>query len=232
MELSEETIDELRALAGVALIHEDLHQALQEICQIAARAVTNADGASLTAFNTAGPEAVAASSDWAQQLDEMQYVEREGPCIDAARSGLMFRVRDAGAESRWPSYMPRAREAGARSVISIPMTVEGKTIGALNVYSREPDVFGPEEVSLGEIIAGHASLASQIAATLHGHKDLAQQLRTAMASRAPIEQAKGIIMATVGCDPDTAFKRLVQQSQHENRKLREVAEELVQMKSR
>jgi AmiR/NasT family two-component response regulator len=48
-----------------------------------------------------------------------------------------------------------------------------------------------------------------------------------MDSRAAIEQAKGIIMATTGCGPDEAFQLLVRQSQHENRKLRELAEELV-----
>jgi AmiR/NasT family two-component response regulator len=52
-------------------------------------------------------------------------------------------------------------------------------------------------------------------------------LRTAMASRSTIEQAKGIIMATTRCSPDEAFRVLVGQSQHQNRKLREVARDLV-----
>jgi transcriptional regulator with GAF, ATPase, and Fis domain len=144
----------------------------------------------------------------------------------------MFRVRDSGAEPRWPSYMPRARDHGAVSMVSIPMTVEAKVIGALNIYSRQVDAFTAEAVSIAEIIAGHASLATQVTATLHGHRDLADQLRSAMASRATIEQAKGIIMAAVGCGPDAAFDRLVQQSQHENRKLRELAEELVSRQAR
>lgn len=52
-------------------------------------------------------------------------------------------------------------------------------------------------------------------------------LREAMASRAIIEQAKGIVMASARCDADHAFELLVQQSQHENRKLRDVAAEVV-----
>lgn len=56
-------------------------------------------------------------------------------------------------------------------------------------------------------------------------------LRAAMASRATIEQAKGIVMGSVGCDADHAFQLLVQQSQHENRKLRDVAAELVARQS-
>jgi AmiR/NasT family two-component response regulator len=52
-------------------------------------------------------------------------------------------------------------------------------------------------------------------------------LRAAMHSRAVIEQAKGIIMGATGCDAEAAFDLLRQQSQHLNRKLRDVAEEVV-----
>ena len=48
-----------------------------------------------------------------------------------------------------------------------------------------------------------------------------------MQSRSEIEQAKGIIMAAMGCDADAAFDTLVRQSQHENRKLRDIAAEIV-----
>jgi AmiR/NasT family two-component response regulator len=53
-----------------------------------------------------------------------------------------------------------------------------------------------------------------------------------MASRAVIEQAKGVLMAAMGCTPDAAFDLLRQQSQTENRKLRVVAEEIVARQSR
>jgi len=49
------------------------------------------------------------------------------------------------------------------------------------------------------------------------------QLRTALTSRAEIEQAKGVLMAVHGCDEDEAFAMLVQQSQADNIKLRKVA---------
>jgi AmiR/NasT family two-component response regulator len=52
-------------------------------------------------------------------------------------------------------------------------------------------------------------------------------LAQAMLSRATIEQAKGIIIATSGCTEDEAMKLLVQQSQHQNVKVREIAREIV-----
>jgi GAF domain-containing protein len=115
-------------------------------------------------FSSSGPTVVAASSEWAEQPDEMQHVEHEGPCIDAARTGILFRVCDMRSEPRLPSYTPRACGHGALSVLSLPMTVEVKTIGALGVYSRQVDAFASEDVSVAEVLAGHASLAAQVAA--------------------------------------------------------------------
>jgi hypothetical protein len=107
------------------------------------------------------------------------------------------------------------------------MMGEGRVIGALNLYSPKPDAFGSDDVTVGLIVAGHAGLASQVAASLFHHRDLAHHLGEAMRSRATIEQAKGILMGARRCGPDEAFEILVNLSQTSHRKLREVAEALV-----
>jgi GAF domain-containing protein len=228
MTISEDALRELTALAGVVLAQEDLPSALNEICRIAVRAVPGAEGSSLTMFGDQGPDAVAASDQWAKTLDETQYIEHEGPCLDAARTGQLFRVRDLKDELRWPTYGPRAVELGARSLISIPLTMESKLLGALNLYAREPNSFDAEGVSVAEIIAGHAGLASQVAATLFRHKELGEGLMQAMHSRATIEQAKGILMSRHKITADAAFDRLRTASSHRNVKLRALAEEVVE----
>jgi AmiR/NasT family two-component response regulator len=53
-----------------------------------------------------------------------------------------------------------------------------------------------------------------------------------MQSRAEIEQAKGILMATAGLSADAAFEQLVKQSQHENVKVRDLAAEIVRRSQR
>ena len=50
-----------------------------------------------------------------------------------------------------------------------------------------------------------------------------EQLRAAMASRAVIEQAKGILMLLTGCRDQTAFDLLGHISSHTHRKVRDVA---------
>ena len=226
MSLSDEAVEALTALAAVALTQVDLNAALVEICRIATRAVPGAEGASITTFPQGRPGALG-DDKWACTLDELQYEEQEGPCLDGFRTGNAFRIRDLETETRWPSYVPRAVEHGARSMMSMPMTAEGNVIGALNVYARVPDAFTAESASVADIVAAHAGLASQVSAAYFGHRTLAEQLSEAMSSRAAIEQAKGILMATSGCTPDEAFHALRQMSQSSHRKLRDVAEELV-----
>ena len=48
-------------------------------------------------------------------------------------------------------------------------------------------------------------------------------MAAALATRDLIGQAKGIIMASLGCSPDDAFALLVKQSQAENRKIVDIA---------
>ena len=130
-------------------------------------------------------------------------------------------------DTRWPFYGGRAVETGARSMVSLPMSSEGRVVGALNVYSRQPDGFTVEEVALAELLAAQAGIGMQVAASFFQHRDLAAQMQQALASRARIEQAKGILMGARGCTEDEAFALLVELSQTSNRKLRDVAEALV-----
>jgi len=226
--IPEESVRELTALSALPLSQEDVAGTLRQMCRITVRALPPVDGATFTSFSERGPGAVAASDEWSQTLDELQYREHEGPCLDAARTGLVFRVRDLASDSRWPTYAPHAAEHGARSMVSLPLTVEGKILGALNIYSREPDAFSSEAVSVAEIIAAHASLAMHVATALHQHRTLGEGLREAMSSRAVIEQAKGILMAQRKATAEAAFDLLREASQQRNVKLRLVAQEVVE----
>ena len=226
--MTDEAATALITLTGLVLEQQDLSSTLDEIARVAVRAVGPAAGASVSSYVDGRPTAVAFSDEWSKSLDEMQYEEHEGPCLDCARTGNVFRVRDLAEEPRWPHYAPRAVAHGARSSLSMPMASEGKIIGALNIYSRTPDAFSSEDASVAELVEAHAGLAVQVATAFFGHRDLAEQTRQAMASRATIEQAKGILMAERRCTPDDAFAILVELSQATNRKLRDVASALVE----
>jgi GAF domain-containing protein len=227
MELSEDQLRELTALTGVVLSQDDLVSTLQEITRISKRLVPGTDGVSITTFQNGRPVAVAVSDPWAGELDELQFDEREGPCLDATRTGNVFRVRDLDADTRWPAYTERAAAQGARSVVSIPLHAEGANFGAMNLYSRATDAFTGDAVALAQILADQAGHASQVASAYFRHRELAEQLREAMRSRAVIDQAIGVLMAQRKVTADAAFALLRDISQHLNVKLRLVAHEVV-----
>ena len=68
--------------------------------------------------------------------------------------------------------------------------------------------------------------------TLEACHRLIAQLQEAVATRDVIGQAKGILMATESISADEAFAILSRASQRENRKLRDVAAEIVTNTSR
>lgn len=227
MTLTHETALELARLAGLVLTEPDLDTALVAVTRVAVAAVEPCDGASLTMRSRGVPNAPAASDEWAIELDKLQFVEQEGPCLDCLREGSVMRVRDLTTDGRFPNYGPKAAERGALSALSLPLVADGRTVGALNLYSRRSDAFSSEVVAVGELLAAHASLAISAATAYFSSRRLADQMRQALESRAVIEQAKGVLMALQGGTADEAFDALVSRSQRSNRKLRDVAQALV-----
>jgi response regulator NasT len=100
--------------------------------------------------------------------------------------------------------------------------VRAPLLRALEVFRVE--VPGDADVELVTEVATHALEVDELARALA--TELAQ-VREAMASRATIEQAKGIVMAGRRCTAEEGFATLVELSQHSNRKLRDVAADLV-----
>jgi hypothetical protein len=107
--------------------------------------------------------------------------------------------------------------------------VDGRPRGALNLYSDETvDAFSTEEVRKQALaFAERASIALTLAIRYNEQYDTSRQLEQALSSRALIDQAIGIVMAEQRCDARTAFDVLRQHSQNHNRKLRDVAEQLI-----
>jgi GAF domain-containing protein len=221
----------LDALAGLARhVFEDgvgLDDILRNVCRITIDVVGGADASVTLVTESAPPKTVGAIGALSIAADEEQYKAGRGPCLDAARANQLVVVGDLAEDDRWPAG-PEMAKVGARSSLSLPLPVQGETIGALNVYALEPHAFDESAALIGMEFAAYAAVAVANAVSFSTAAEAARNLQLAMEHRAVIEQAKGILIATNGFDADTAFRLLVQQSQYENRKLREIATELVQ----
>jgi GAF domain-containing protein len=162
----------------------------------------------------------AASTELARQVDAAMEETGQGPCLDAIRIQRTLRVPDLRLDTRWPRFAERAGELGVRSLLSLQLYVRGETLGALNLYSREPGAFTDESEDIGLLYATHAALAY---AAVHQIENLG----IAIERRASIGTAIGILMHRYGLSSDRAFQVLVRFSQSSNRKLAEVAAEIV-----
>jgi GAF domain-containing protein len=215
------------SLAGVVLAHRELPDVLTEITGIARRAMPSVDAASITLIRGEQPFTAAYDGQMALDADELQYERGYGPCMDAGRAGQMLLVDDMRSEQRWPNYAQHAAAHGVLSSLSVPLPFQGATIGALNTYAGRSRVVDDHDVELAEEIAGWVALAIGNAEAASRTSEDLTHLRTAMMSRAFIEQAKGILMERHKIKEDEAFTILTHTSQRTNTKLRDVAAELV-----
>jgi transcriptional regulator with GAF, ATPase, and Fis domain len=173
------------------------------------------------------PYTAAATDELTLRLDERQYGDGRGPCLEALSTGVPVLVTDMVAESRWAPYPSHAAELGARSSMSYPLINGEQVIGALNMYAFErlaPDVgLQARAAQLADRAAGALAVGLRIA---EEHTENAN-LRVALTSRSVIDQAIGILVAQQHCSLEEAFALLRQASQGRNIKLRDVAAQIV-----
>jgi GAF domain-containing protein len=214
-------------LAAVAMAGRPLADVLGEITTIARRAMPGSESVSITLVRGDHPFTAAHDGQMALDADELQYERDYGPCVDAGRSGQVFLIDDMRTEDRWPDYARHAAEQGVGSSLSVPLPFQSATLGALNNYSTRAHAFGDEDVELATMIAPWVAYAVNHASEAASAADETANMLAAMATRAGIEQAKGILMERHRLTPDQAFTLLTKASQRTGLKLRAVAEELV-----
>jgi GAF domain-containing protein len=219
--------ESLLELATIVYSGETLQSVLERVTQVAKRSLPGADEVSVTLIRDEKPFTAAFTGQLALDADEMQYERGYGPCMDAGRAGIVLRIEDMRREERWPDYAAAVRARGVLSSLSVPLPIQDRYIGALNIYSRLPEAFGDSAIDAGRLIASYAAVAVHNAQTFTQASALAADLAKAMESRAVIEQAKGIVMHEQRCSADDAFALLTKVSQQANIKLRDIAAEMV-----
>ena len=185
------------------------------------------EAASVTLIREDKPFTAAYDGQMALDADELQYERGYGPCVDAGRAGQVFLIDDMRTDQHWPDYAQNVAAHGVLSSLSVPLPFQGVTIGALDTYASQPNVFDDTDIELAQEVAAWIAVAVGNAEAAARTSDDFTQLRTVMMSRAYIEQAKGILMERHKITEDEACTMLTHVSQRTNTKLRDVAEELV-----
>ncbi len=210
------------------IVHGDvpLDTILQRIAEQARQLIPELTEVSVTLIDNGRPRTVVFTGTLASYLDERQYEAGFGPCTDAAISGNTIIVDTADSTSPYAGFGTIAARHGIRHVVSVGLPIPQRTVGALNMYSDTEGPISADSVGLAEAFAIYAGVAVANAALYQATASQAEDMLSAMRSRAVIEQAKGIIIAQRHCSPEEAFAVLARTSQTENVKLRDLAVQL------
>jgi GAF domain-containing protein len=197
------------------------------VAELATSAFRACDAASITVVEDGHAHTATATHEDALAIDEMQYEADDGPCLTAIRTLKTIRVDSFADDGRWEDVAGAALGRGKHSSLSLPLVIDARAFGALNLYSSLQSAFTEAEEEAGKLFAAPAAVAIAGATSLTQATTLARNLALALEHRDIIGQAKGILMATNGVSADEAFAMLTSASQRENRKLYAIAEEIV-----
>jgi GAF domain-containing protein len=221
----------VREFTGAILNPFDLDDLLHRLMGHATE-VMSAAGAGIMLAEEDGDLAFVAASDQRVVDVELHQAQMgQGACHEAFAINEIVRVDDIANEGRWPEYAELAESLGLRAVLGVPLNAFGETIGVINIYRDRPTAWSDEDIGAAQILASMGAGYILNANQLKAQHTLSEQLHAAIDSRDLIGQAKGIIMAQEQIDSDAAFEVLRQRSQDDNRKLRDIAEDVVREQS-
>jgi GAF domain-containing protein len=223
----------LSALARFQVTQTTVGETLHRIAEITVEAIGPAAFAGITMLGDDGRPTTAVYTDTlSPEIDEAQYRDGTGPCLDAWREKRVVRVDHPDAVvDRYPGFAAACIDHGVLSSLSLPIIGGDVSMGALNLFAHQPRAFDADAEAVGADLAGAAGAVLANVSAYRTAVELGQQLSEAMRSRAVIEQAKGMLMArSPELSPDDAFELLRRASQRENVKLRDIAQRIVDRK--
>lgn len=118
--------------------------------------------AGITVVERGAPVLVVGTSLLGRQLEQVQWDLGQGPGLEAMRQLQVFNVACLATARSWPDFVASALGRGVRSMLSVPVILRGRALGALDFYSDHPGAFeDAERVTLhfaGEVAAALSAL--------------------------------------------------------------------------
>lgn len=120
---------------------------------------------------------VAASDDILLRVEGLQQEFGEGPCITAYQTGKQVLIPDLGTDQQFPKFSPAAYAGGLGAVFAFPMAVEGRRLGAMDVYRRDPGPLAVEDTAACQVLADVATSYVYSARVHAGERQAVERFR-------------------------------------------------------
>ena len=198
----------------------------EAVTRLALERVPAARAASITTVRHDRFTTAASTDEVARRADAIQYEVGSGPCVDAIVDQTVYQPKDLARDDRWPEFGRRVvAELGLHSMLSFRMKLEAAgVIAGLNFYGEGPDAFDDHDLAEGLLLTTHAAQAVSAAHL----RDRVENLERALSSNRDIGTAIGVLIAQHKLTRDQAFDLLRIASQNTNRKLHDVALDVIE----
>ncbi|GGQ71509.1 GAF domain-containing protein [Couchioplanes azureus] len=204
--------DALVALAETPDHASGVEERLTAIAALAADRIAAADYASITTLQGHEYTAVATTSDVARAVDEAQFADRAGPCLQALETGEPVGVPDIAATMHWPGFHEVAPALGLRASVSVPLyTGRGTPIAVLNLYGRDDAAMQPLIAAVAELYATSRGLDLDAAGppvSDPGAEELLTGYASALSIRATIRLAVDVLAGCTRSSTEDAYTDL------------------------
>jgi GAF domain-containing protein len=215
-------------LADTMVADFDVVEFLHRLSERCVELLDCAEAGLLLADAAGALRVMASSSERSDALDLLQSQNEEGPCFECYQRGRPVFSSDLQADGgRWPAFAPMAVQKGFCSVQAVPMRVRGETVGALNLFRAGTGRLADRDMPLAQGMADIAAIALLQERAVRESRGVVQQLQGALSSRVVIEQAKGVLAERAHIGVDAAFARMRAHARDHNRRLSDVAHELI-----
>lgn len=224
--------ESLVQLHDVLVGAESVMEFLSGLSKLAATVVSEAAGdaieCAITVKARRKPSTAAGSSERAVELDQLEQAIGDGPCIRALREMSPVIIDDVTTDSRWSELNRKFAEKNIYSSLGVPLEITSDASAALNFFASKPGAFTQDvyDKALGFTESARSTLL--LAVRMGAVQSRADDLEAAMQSRTAINLACGVIMGQNRCSQTEAMEILTKVSSNRNRKLRDVATELVE----
>lgn len=222
-----QVLDAVVSLVDSLLDDFDVVDLLTDLTEHCARLLAVTSAGLLLAGPTRQLHLMAATSDRTQDVELFQLQSEEGPCLDCYATGRPVSVADLRAEEhRWPRFVAVAVEAGFASVHAVPMRAAGMVLGSLGLFGTTSGDLDPADLTVGQTLA-HVATVAIMQEHAPTQEAILPRLRSALASRVVVEQAKGFLRASMRISLDEAFTALRRYARTHDEHLTEAARRLV-----
>jgi GAF domain-containing protein len=221
--LAERMADVARLLSS----EESSDEALRRLTDLGVELIPGVTAAAVIAAGERGFGTFAASDPRIEDLHRQQFESGDGPVVEALRHNEPRRINDTRGEQRWPGFCKAAARAGFGSCLVLPLRGDWAPAIAVALYGQDERAFQGSAHDIALLFAAQGATAVHNATLYRACRRMVDGLHTALESRAAIEQAKGILHADLGISPEAAFELLSRRSQDTNKKVRDIAADLV-----